>query len=322
MSDIKSYDHHIISRDDINVENQLIKEHKDRSGNVLRDKFDIHGKLIWREKLINSKKDKTTSKVITQFTRNDKGSITNRHDEIYSASGELIRLKELVRTGEGKSLITNITDTTYLDGVISLQVETKENHLKNLISKLTNKINSHGTTTSLEEYQYDKDNNLINVTEIVGVFGSDGKFTGGAKTNKIVTSNGVISNQEYNKINGEGKTIFSEVNQFDSLGNVNKNTKRTVYNDEIKEVIKYKDIDANGKINGSVEEEIIYYEGNHTVNSKSIFDSKRNLIQTVEVYQKEDTGGNLVLRYETSKDFINHSQSYIDEKYEGNIISK
>lgn len=131
MSDIKSYDHHIISRDDINVENQLIKEHKDRSGNVLRDKFDIHGKLIWREKLINSKKDKTTSKVITQFTRNDKGSITNRHDEIYSASGELIRLKELVRTGEGKSLITNITDTTYLDGVISLQVETKENHLKN-----------------------------------------------------------------------------------------------------------------------------------------------------------------------------------------------
>ncbi|CNI32653.1 rhs family protein [Yersinia massiliensis] len=123
MNDKNSYDHHAVRRNGINAENLPIKEHKDKSGNVLRDQFDIHGKLIWREKLVYSKKDKTTSKVITQFTRNDKGSIINRHDEVYSASGELIECKELVRTGSGESAITRRSEYQYRDGNISYNSE-------------------------------------------------------------------------------------------------------------------------------------------------------------------------------------------------------
>ncbi|WP_019213126.1 hypothetical protein [Yersinia massiliensis] len=123
MNDKNSYDHHTVRRDGINLENQPIKEYKDKRGNVLRDKFDIHGKLIWREKLAYNKNDKTTSKVITQFTRNDKGSIINRHDEIYSASGELIECKELVRSGSGESAITRRSECQYSDGNVVLKTE-------------------------------------------------------------------------------------------------------------------------------------------------------------------------------------------------------
>ncbi|WP_145515130.1 hypothetical protein [Yersinia massiliensis] len=123
MNDKNSYDHHAVRRDDINVENLQIKEHKDKNGDVLRDKNDIHGKLIWREKLVYNKNDKTTSKVITQFTRNDKGSIINRHDEIYSASGELIECKELVRSGSGESAITRRSECQYSDGNVVLKTE-------------------------------------------------------------------------------------------------------------------------------------------------------------------------------------------------------
>ncbi|CQJ01355.1 hypothetical protein OP862_21080 [Yersinia massiliensis] len=184
MNDKNTYDSHTISRDDINLDGLPIKKSKDKNGDVLRDKFDGKGKLIWRERMAYNKKDKTTSKVVTNFIRNKGGAIIERDDSTYNASGELTKRKEHVITGRGKSAITRVSECQYGDGYVVLKTEKT--------------LNSSGGILNEKEQFFDQKGNIL-------------------IEHSFLYSNGILIaiNKQDNTLNIDNKINYSEIKHYD-----------------------------------------------------------------------------------------------------------
>ncbi|CFR25132.1 hypothetical protein [Yersinia frederiksenii] len=184
MNDKNTYDSHTISRDDINLDGLPIKKSKDKNGDVLRDKFDGKGKLIWRERMAYNKKDKTTSKIVTNFIRNKGGAITERDDSTYNASGELTKRKEHVITGRGKSAITRVSECQYGGGYVVLKTEKT--------------LNSSGGILNEKEQFFDQKGNIL-------------------IEHSFLYSNGILIaiNKQDNTLNIDNKITYSEIKHYD-----------------------------------------------------------------------------------------------------------
>ncbi|QKJ06688.1 hypothetical protein [Yersinia bercovieri] len=111
MNNKNIHDYHATDDNNINLEKQAGKRYKDKNGDQLTDKYDNNENLIWRERLVCNKKGEITSKVITNFSHNEKGSIIKHHDATYNAAGELIECEERLNMGQGKSAKTKKLST-------------------------------------------------------------------------------------------------------------------------------------------------------------------------------------------------------------------
>ncbi|MDN0113069.1 hypothetical protein, partial [Yersinia mollaretii] len=96
MNNKNSYDQHTVNDNDVNVNDPLLKKHQGVNGDMLLDKLDDNGKVIWRERGVHNQNGELVSTVITTFGRTETGRIINRHDATYNTSGELIKCNELI----------------------------------------------------------------------------------------------------------------------------------------------------------------------------------------------------------------------------------
>ncbi|MBS0057259.1 hypothetical protein [Yersinia sp. Marseille-Q3913] len=176
MDNNNPHHRHTTNYNDVSMKKQEIKERKDENGNVLRYKLDENGRVIFRERLVNNKKGKTTPKIITNVVYDEKGRVINRHNERYNASGELIKCNERINTYSGSFSETQRIDYQCRDGIIisKNRTVTIKDPLKNIVSTVKQHLNSDGNVTSSTECKYNKSNEVIELVKVTNSFASNG----------------------------------------------------------------------------------------------------------------------------------------------------
>ncbi|WP_186368541.1 hypothetical protein, partial [Yersinia bercovieri] len=276
----------------INLEKQAGKRYKDKNGDQLTDKYDNNKNLIWRERLVCNKKGEITSKVITNFSRDEKGRIINRHDTTYNAAGELIECEERLNMGQGKSAKTKKIKYKYLGGMIS-KVEEILDSSKRLLSKVVQRVDIHGNVLLSEEY--DKNNKVIK--EIEYKTNRDYKITG--CTEKHYSGEGELTSRvEMTKFSYGNASVYYEELTFDSHGDI------------IEVASISKKFDDNGNVLSQ---------------QKEIYDNKEELEDgnfSKEIEEEFDAKGNLIYRDETSADGCENTIIRQEFDSSGELISK
>lgn len=305
MNDNNSYDQHTTNDNDVSVNDPLLKKHRGKNGDMLLDKLDSNGKVIWRERIVHNKKDELTSTVITSFGRTERGKIINRHDATYDTSGELIKCNELVRTGRGKSAMTNKSEYEYQDGRFYSKFETILDFRHKIVNKVEQLFSSHGDVVLSTKSTYD-DNRLMGREELRNVFDSNRKLTISIKEHYDDLGGLMIRSEKSNFRYGEGNRWISfEERSYNS-------------NNELISIVKTSQyLDDNGDVSEITEE--IYESEEDLVNKNPIktvdkhFDSAGNVIynhessasghETTSVHQEFDSSGKLKSKVEESRRF-------------------
>ncbi|CNJ07826.1 hypothetical protein [Yersinia bercovieri] len=292
MNNKNIHDHHATDDNNINLEKQAGKRYKDKNGDQLTDKYDNNGKLIWSERLVCNKKGEITSKVITNFSRDEKGRIINRHDTIYNAAGELIECEERLNMGQGKSAKTKKIKYKYLGEMIS-KVEEILDSSKRLLSKVVQSVDIYGNVLLSEEY--DKNNKVIK--EIESITNRDYKITG--CTEKHYSGEGELTSRvEMTKFSYGNASVYYEELTFDSHGDI------------IEVASISKKFDDNGNVLSQ---------------QKEIYDNKEELEDgnfSKEIEEEFDAKGNLIYRDETSADCCENTIIRQEFDSSGELISK
>ncbi|MGP6380935.1 hypothetical protein ACTZGB_15595 [Yersinia bercovieri] len=292
MNNKNIHDYHTTDDNNVNLEKQAAERHKDKNGDPLADKYDNNRKLIWRERLVCNKKGETISKVITNFSRDEKGRIINRHDATYNVSGELIECEERFNMGKGKSAKTKKIKYEYLGEMIS-KVEEISDSSNRLLSKVIQIVDTYGNVLLSEEY--DKNNKVIK--EIKYEISADYKIT--QCTEKYYSGEGELTSRvEMSNFSYSNASAYCEALTFGSHG------------DLIEVASISKKFDDNGNILSQQKE--IYN------NEEELEDG--NFSKTIE--EEFDAKGNLIYRDESSAD--GRESTIIRQEFDssGELISK
>lgn len=300
-----SYDQHTTNDNSVSANNPLLKSYKGGNGNMLLDKLDSNGRLIWRERMVHNKKGELTSTVITSFGRTESGKIINRHDATYNASGELIKCNELVRTGRGKTAITHKAEYEYQDGRFYSKFEATLDFRHKIVNKVSQQFSSHGDVVLSTKSIYD-DNRLTGREELRNIFDSNRKLTLSTKENYDDIGELIIRSEKRNFRYGEG-------NRWVSFEERNYNSHNELIG--IADISQY--LDDNGDMSELTEE--IYESEAELGNGTPVktvdkhFDSAGNVIfnhessasghETTTVHQEFDPSGKLKSKFEENRRF-------------------
>ncbi|EEQ09140.1 Rhs family protein [Yersinia mollaretii ATCC 43969] len=278
MNNKNSYDQHTVNDNDVNVNDPLLKKHQGVNGDMLLDKLDDNGKVIWRERMVHNKKGELTSTVITTFGRTETGRIINRHDATYNTSGELVKCNELIRTGRGKSAMTNKSEYEYQDGRFYSKFETTLNFRHKIVNKVEQLFSSHGDVVLSTKSIYD-DNRLTEREELRNIFDSNRKLTLSTKERHDDLGQLIIRSEKSNFRYGNGnRWIAFEERSYNSNNELI----------DIADISQY--LDDNGDVSELTEE---------------VYDSEEELrnekpIKTVD--KSFDSAGNVIFNHESSAD--------------------
>ncbi|CNJ36149.1 hypothetical protein HB991_12080 [Yersinia mollaretii] len=305
MKNKNHYDQHTTNDNDISESDPSLVRHTGNNGNLLLDKLDDNGKVIWRERIVNNRKDELVSTVITVFGRTDRGRIINRHDATYNASGELVKCSELIRTGRGKSAMTNKSEYEYQDGRFYSKFETTLDFRHKIVNKVEQLFSSHGDVILSTKSNYD-DNRLIGREELRNIFDSNRILTLSTKERYDDLGELIIRSEKSNFRYGEGERwVAFEERSYNS-------------NNELVDIVDISQyLDDNGDVNELTEE--IYESEEDLANENPIktvdknFDSAGNVIfshessasghETTTVHQEFDPSGKLKSKVEEDRRF-------------------
>ncbi|WP_145577483.1 hypothetical protein [Yersinia mollaretii] len=278
MNNKNSYDQHTVNDNDVNVNDSLLKKHQGVNGDMLLDKLDDNGKVIWRERGVHNQNGELVSTVITIFGRTETGRIINRHDATYNVSGELIKCNELIRTGRGKSAMTNKSEYEYQDGRFYSKFETTLNFRHKIVNKVEQLFSSHGDVVLSTKSIYD-DNRLTEREELRNIFDSNRKLTLSTKERHDDLGQLIIRSEKSNFRYGNGnRWIAFEERSYNSNNELI----------DIADISQY--LDDNGDVSELTEE---------------VYDSEEELrnekpIKTVD--KSFDSAGNVIFNHESSAD--------------------
>lgn len=325
MKNKNPHDQNVAGETHIQLENREVKKSRDKNGNKLRDILDEKGNMIWRERLVCNKQGKTTSKVITNITRDKKGRIIKRHDATYDAADELMKRNELFRMWQGKSAKTKKVE--YIkSGSLTLKVEEISDYNNNLLSKVKHTVDSYGNILFGQEY--DKNNKVIKkISSEIGdddkiirtdehysgegertgrveirkfrdkdgydefTFDRDGHLIEVASVSKGFDKNGNIISQERRIYDNEEELENDNSNktiydEFDAKGNL-------IYRDESdatgnEKTITHQEFDSSGELISKVEEITRYHNGQMNLFEKVAYGANGITISAVEINNNFD----------------------------------
>ncbi|WP_145520834.1 hypothetical protein [Yersinia mollaretii] len=305
MNNKNSYDQHTTSDNNVNVNDPLLKKHQGVNGDMLLDKLDDNGKVIWRERMVHNQNGELVSTVITTFGRTETGRIINRHDETYNASGELVKCNELIRSGRGKSAMTNKSEYEYQDGRFYSKFETTLDFRHKIVNKLEQRFSSHGDVVLSTKSTYEN-NRLTGREELKNIFDSNRKLTLSTKERYDDLGELMMRSEKSNFRYGKGNRWMAfEERSYNS-------------NNELVDIVDISQyLDDDGDVSELTEE--IYESEEDLVNESPIktvdknFDSTGNVIfyhessasghETTTVHQEFDPSGKLKLKVEEDRRF-------------------
>ncbi|CQD40016.1 hypothetical protein [Yersinia mollaretii] len=298
MNNKNSYDQHTVNDNDVNVNDPLLKKHQGVNGDMLLDKLDDNGKVIWRERGVHNQNGELVSTVITIFGRTETGRIINRHDATYNVSGELIKCNELIRTGRGKSAMTNKSEYEYQDGRFYSKFETTLDFRHKIVNKVEQLFSSHGDVVLSTKSIYD-DNRLTEREELRNIFDSNRKLTLSTKERHDDLGQLIIRSEKSNFRYGEGnRWIAFEERIYNSNNNLINIVETSEY------------LDDNGDLSEITEE--IYESEEDLVNEKPIKTVDKNF----------DSAGNVIFNHESSADGSEVTAVRQKFDYSGKLQSK